>query len=712
MAKMNIEYVVKVTDKFSRDLDRMTRQVKEVERAIDSVDTTVATTFNANTAAANSKIDETNRKIGALPRIRNIYVNVVGNFDNRFNKIAGRMRTIDEISLGMMKGGFFSMAPALGPLLAGAAGGAGALAASMTAAGMGAGAFTAVAIPLAAELYNIDQNMKKGSKEWNALPQYTRDAVTALGEVQLSLREFRDQFRKPIFEIFTQNLRIIKDNLGLFTPAIWSTIDAVKNLSSSFQESLNSADVHGFFTWLGMRAGPYLEQLTKTVGNFAMGFLNMMVAFDPLAQSFMDGFLNMSERFREWASTLETNQAFQNFVAYVQENGPTMLSLIGNIITTLVNLGIAMEPLATKVLEMANSFFAWTSEVLKNHEWVGQLIGVLFMFRGVIAMIGPIIAFVTATITSLTPVVIKIWSWFGKFGVKLQKVMPIVTRIGLTILRLSNPIGIIITAVILLATVIASNWDIIKTKTMQLVARVVGWFINLKNDVVSGVSTMVGNVVGFFSDLKNDAISYAAELANMVGQKYNDMKDAATEKMNDMWSSVQDIWGNIEEFFEGIDLYESGKAIIQSAIDGLDAMKSKVTGKVSEITSAIRDYWPFSPAKEGALRDLNKLNFGGPIVDSLKKAESPAVRAANRVADAIRKPLNGMSVDMHGVTNRKAASIKRGGYVEATTGVRDQAQGTAFTQNVTINSGQPASHSEVLRKQRQIMRDAAIEFGV
>ncbi|MGE7667387.1 hypothetical protein ACQKMN_16935 [Ureibacillus composti] len=105
------------------------------------------------------------------------------------------------------------------------------------------------------------------------------------------------------------------------------------------------------------------------------------------------------------------------------------------------------------------------------------------------------------------------------------------------------------------------------------------------------------------------------------------------------WESIEKIAKNIMEniinFFEDINLFDSGKAIIQSAIDGLLSMKDKILRVVDDITGAIRDFWPFSPAKRGPLSDINKMDFAGPIGDSIEKARNPLEISMTHLAQTV-----------------------------------------------------------------------------
>ena len=58
---------------------------------------------------------------------------------------------------------------------------------------------------------------------------------------------------------------------------------------------------------------------------------------------------------------------------------------------------------------------------------------------------------------------------------------------------------------------------------------------------------------------------------------------------------------------------EAGKKIVTSITDGIKGAISGVGDAIGGVAGKIRNFLPFSPAKEGPLRDLDKLDFGGTI---------------------------------------------------------------------------------------------------
>lgn len=75
------------------------------------------------------------------------------------------------------------------------------------------------------------------------------------------------------------------------------------------------------------------------------GIFNLMKVFAPNSQLIFTSLAQMANRFQQWSSTIAESDGFQQFVDYVQTNGPIVLSVIGNIINIIVNLAVGMAHL-------------------------------------------------------------------------------------------------------------------------------------------------------------------------------------------------------------------------------------------------------------------------------------------------------------------------------------------------------------------------------
>ena len=643
--KMNITYTIEAIDKFTATHARLERQLDQLERTareLDSIDPDVD--VDAKTETATRKVNKFLGAVSRIPGVKHMWIMVHESKD--INKVATRLRNIDEILMQMAQGGIWMMLPTLGPVMAGAAGGAGALAAQLIGTAGALGAFAMVAVPAIQHINDLDDSVKRGSKEWNNLSTATRDTLKSLDQFRDTWDAMQDKFRESTLEVFVLALTGANTALKMFQPTIESSIAAAKNLAKAFNENLGSNDVKNIFAWFGTEAGTHFEKLMKTIGNFGVGFMNMMVAFEPLTDKFADGFLDMSESFREWSSTLDENDAFQRFLKYAAEQGPVLLDFIGNLITFLVELGIAMAPVGEVVLDLINKFLVWAEAGLQNNEWIGKAIAAFMLYRASLSLLLPIIGLllriltplvtgfinvvtwigrVTGVTQKLIPVATRLWTWISNLGANFTKIIPIIGRVGATLLRFAGgPIGIAIQAIILLALYVYQNWDKIKAWTIT-------------------IFTLVGNYIKTKWEETKQVIARVSEWVTTVADGFTDMYDSVVEWLGNMYDSITGMWDDAVEFLRGIDLMSIGKDIIQGLVDGITSID--VGGAIKDIGGKIKSGFTgffdvHSPSR--VMRDDVGRWITLGVVEGMVGMASKAEREAQYVANAIAKPFDNM----------------------------------------------------------------------
>ncbi|MCJ0932919.1 hypothetical protein MST22_17345 [Virgibacillus halodenitrificans] len=728
-----------------RFMARIGAKIKEFQRKMKKVDRTVQKTatgadipIGADTAKAKRKMLTLQAVKTALSKKVVIPIEArVDKFQRTIGRVANSIHAIGTIASNSIGGGLLMVSPGsipiiasaagllgtLGPMIGTIAGSTFALGTAFGFAGSAAVAFGAVAIPTISKLFDETTKLNSAQKK----------AKSAFDKVGDTWGKITKELEKPVLQAFTKAMNIANKTLKMARPLFDSAAKAANNLLNALNKSLDSAPIKAFFDYMNKNAGPMLETIGKSAGNFIQGFMSMMTAFGPLAESTAQGFLKMSEgfaewsaglsksdkfqsfvsyvqenmpkvraifrdaiagmvymfsafaplaadmmtglqgmmaKFKEWGKTLSENQQFQKFVGYIRENAPKVIDLIGNLTTFLVNLGIGMAPLGAKILELVNGFLSWTNAMMQNNPWIGKLIGLAVVIVG--------------ALQAIVPIVIAVSSVFSGFGGVLLKVIPWVVRIGKFLLGLSNPIGLIITITTLLGIVIYKNWDKIKNWISNAVSKIKtnvkeGWN-NLKTNVQNAGAKIESNIKQGWQNIKNKISNTVTNVKNEVTSKFNVVKNSisnamtsAKNKVSSIWSSIKskftstignilstvrnkfsDIVSSVREkmnlakekvqsaidrvkgIFDGLNLYKSGKAIIQSAIDGLVSMKNKIVGKVEGIVQKVRNLWPFSPAKEGPLSDIHKMDFAGPIGTSIGKAKRPILRDMSNLAATAR----------------------------------------------------------------------------
>lgn len=131
---------------------------------------------------------------------------------------------------------------------------------------------------------------------------------------------------------------------------------------------------------------------------------------------------------------------------------------------------------------------------------------------------------------------------------------------------------------------------------------------------------------------KDFALNVFDLLSTGVKKAMSNMKSVAIDIIKGMISRLKEqinllvnigkaFGKNIIDGIKSSDYYKAGKNIIQSVIDGIKSMFSSLSSAASSMAQTIRNFLPFSPAKEGPLKDLNHLDFATSILQGLDKAQ-------------------------------------------------------------------------------------------
>jgi TP901 family phage tail tape measure protein len=251
---------------------------------------------------------------------------------------------------------------------------------------------------------------------------------------------------------------------------------------------------------------------------------------------------------------------------------------------------------------------------------------------------------------------------------------------GIRVLSLSfmsNPIGIAIGVIAGGAALIYANWEGISSWFSSKWESVKGIFSSTWSSIKSGLSIswngikMLFNwspigiitnnwqpILGFFTGIGNG-------IKNLFSIGWNGLKSALSWNPLDF---VMEKWNKLSNFFSNFSLKDAGSKIISSVVDGMTATWGKLTKKVGDITKSIRDFFPFSPAKRGALTDIHKIKLMETVASSIN--DKPLLKAVNNTTFKVRKQLAlaGAGVALSGSLavaqpTIKSVNMNRGGAV-------------------------------------------------
>ncbi|USK46350.1 DUF2207 domain-containing protein [Cytobacillus oceanisediminis] len=212
-------------------------------------------------------------------------------------------------------------------------------------------------------------------------------------------------------------------------------------------------------------------------------------------------------------------------------------------------------------------------------------------------------------------------------------------------------------------TIVTNIWTTITTwlssKVEAMKNTVVSKFQALRSAIQEKLYAVKLKAIEIWNGISTQISSTVERIKNTVRSKFEAVRSSIQEKMRAAKDTVREIINNIKDFFN-IDLYHSGRAIIQSAIDGIMSMKRTILSKVEGVVGAVRDFWPFSPAKRGPLSDIDKMDFAGPIGDSIDKSQRPIEKAMYDLVSKTTSMMEKMTnLDLFGNLNDAVKNVRR-----------------------------------------------------
>ncbi|REI04072.1 terminase [Staphylococcus felis] len=313
----------------------------------------------------------------------------------------------------------------------------------------------------------------------------------------------------------------------------YGLISVFTQLAPLFQWSANWLDRLGqsFSKWAksaeGQNSIKQFMEYTKTnlpiVGNifkntFA-GINNLLKAFGQNSTDIFKWLEEMTSKFRDWSETVGKSEGFKKFLQYVEENGPIIMKLIGDIVRILVAFSKAMAPIASALLKLIGKIAEFTASLLENHPNVARFFGILSILGGAFwALLAPIM-FISSVLTNV----------FGKS----------LFDVGKHVFKFIKN-----------SSLLRGAFDLLKSPLSKLTQ-----LFPVLGSALAGISTPVLIVIGVIAALVGIVVwlwKTNEGFRNACIRAWESIRDAVGGAIQGLISWLQDLWSKIQETLEPI----------------------------------------------------------------------------------------------------------------------------------------------------------------
>jgi TP901 family phage tail tape measure protein len=368
--------------------------------------------------------------------------------------------------------------------------------------------------------------------------------------------------------------------------------------------------------------GLTFEFVDKKTGQFK-GIENMMVQFEQLkrlnpqqisdmAQAFVgpgqdanfmkilinqgvEGYNAMQKKMAEQA-TLNTKVEMQLLtLKNVYE------AAAGTWTNALASFGKALGPELKFLLDTFTKISAWIQQFSEAHPKLMKFIALFIAISSVVLVLVGVVFLLKAAFAILTAVM------------------------------MANPIILIIVAIIALVALIITHWETIARFFVQLWSGIKKTFFAAWDGIVA----MFKGFIRFIYQWGEIILGPFIGIPLMIYKNWDKIKTF----FSDLWANVKGIFLRFHNWFFGLHVafFNAGKNIVLSIWNGIKSLAMKPIEAIKSIVQKMRDYLPFSPAKEGPFRDLHRVKIVETIAMAMKPA--PMIRAMQYVTASASRQL-------------------------------------------------------------------------
>lgn len=401
-------------------------------------------------------------------------------------------------------------------------------------------------------------------------------------------------------------------------------------------------------------------------------------------------------------------------VAWWQENGQMIVQAIQNAMTVIMAIMQAVWPVIQFLV-----IDTWNAIKGAIQGAIGVITGIIqafsALFTGNWSALWDAIKQIVSSAVKLVWNLVQLW-FVGKI---LKAGKSLFTGLKSIVTSLWNAVKSLFTSGVNTArNVVNAGFNAIRSvisKVMNAVRSIISSIWNAIKSIISSVLNGIrGTVSSVWNGIRSTITSVVNSIRSTIRSVFNSLRGIVSGAFNNVKSAVRTGITGALNIIKGMfsTFKNAGRNIVTSIADGIKGAIGTVTDAIGSVTSKIRDFLPFSPAKEGALRDIMDVQIAESIAKAIDKGKSSAINAMRGLTDDLNTEIQpNVSVNrLRGIT----APLGRVLPNTIATGGNSVSNTNSKSYNPTINNyftREESTPSEVSRKNKQQQQRLAMEWG-
>lgn len=336
---------------------------------------------------------------------------------------------------------------------------------------------------------------------------------------------------------------------------------------------------------------------------------------------------------------------------------------------------------------------------------VATIVGVwTLLWNNLVAFMSPILATIMSIVTTV-------------FGAIRDFISSVLTAIWTVVTTVWNAILTTVSAVLsAILAVVSSVWNSVSSTVSSVMSTIWSVISSIWNSILSTISSVLSAVWSVVSSVWNNILSTISSVVstvrNAVSAAFNAVLSVVSSTLAAVWSTVSRIWNQVSSYistvvstvkqvvsdgfnqlkgivstaFEAVLgivrgipsqivgalgdlgglLRDSGAALMRGFGEGITSMIGTIKDKAAGAVQAVRDFFPFSPAKTGPFSGRGYVTYSGKALmgdfaKSIQSQEGLLTASARKALVGVQGTFNAPPLPGANVNRSVSTTYSRGG---------------------------------------------------